>query len=357
VNRAAYRTEEWKEFYEYSEEKTSMIDYEFVKYNPETKWVFDRVGWSRNDYNMFCNWGFLDPHIFSLAKLKTINELYRQLASESKGTSSSQWPTIDMRPAAKQVQALFGSEYGWLFRLAFLALLLSMTTREPWRVLIVAGTAAASLFIILYLGLVLNSAPLRVSFSVASFLACVMVWGSAGEAARIALFRHLRVILAGVAVATGFGFIHQVHRSASSRTHLIKLHERGIDHLRSMGRTLFVDWAASLHGEVLAPWGGPEKLRGIRLLPIGTMSRTPFVRARLEEFGISDIYRAIYTRDDVYVILMSERFYKAFKAYVKEHYNASVRVVSRLFVPPLELTDGHVIIGVFKIGLEQHAGG
>jgi hypothetical protein len=184
-----------------------------------------------------------------------------------------------------------------------------------------------------------------------------MVWGSAGESAGLPFTRPVRILLVVIVVVLGLGFIHEIRRSSSGRTQLIQLHEKGIDHLRSMGRVLFVDWAASMHGEVLAPWGGPEKLRGICFLPIGTMSRTPFVQARLEEFGIRDIFKAMYSRDDVYVIWMSEKFYKAFKLYVKEHYNATVRVVDRRFVPPLELTDGRVIIGIFKLGPEQNGGG
>ena len=40
-----------------------MIDLKAVPYNPGTKWIYDKVGWSQNDYAMFHLWGFIDRRL------------------------------------------------------------------------------------------------------------------------------------------------------------------------------------------------------------------------------------------------------------------------------------------------------
>ena len=69
INKAAYRSGGWDQFYEYNTEKTSMIDLKYLTYNGASKNIFERVGWSENDYKMFCFWGFVDETTYSIEKL------------------------------------------------------------------------------------------------------------------------------------------------------------------------------------------------------------------------------------------------------------------------------------------------
>lgn len=76
INSAVYSgNSEWKEYREFNK-ALGILDYYIADYN-EHREVFEGIGWSENDYNMFRNWSFADNHVFNVKNLKTITEIPR----------------------------------------------------------------------------------------------------------------------------------------------------------------------------------------------------------------------------------------------------------------------------------------
>ena len=51
----------WQAFGQYNPLRVKFNDEMWITYTPQTKHVFDQVGWSENDYQMMLNWYFDDP--------------------------------------------------------------------------------------------------------------------------------------------------------------------------------------------------------------------------------------------------------------------------------------------------------
>jgi hypothetical protein len=158
-------------------------------------------------------------------------------------------------------------------------------------------------------------------------------------------------LLGLVAILSGFSWVYigQMSRLSESRVELTRCHESAIDALRKHDRLIFVDWAGSLKPELLSPWGGIEGLRGIRLVMLNVFQRTPLVTERLREDGINDLYKALYTRDDVWLLTNRlESFVKIYKAFIREHYGASAIVLREQLLPDPRSTRCPTLMRIIK---------
>lgn len=96
--------------------------------------------------------------------------------------------------------------------------------------------------------------------------------------------------------------------------------------LRPRPGQLYVVWAASFPFELVLGQADFESLRGWKLLAEGYPWQTRLRDARLAEFGINDLYRALVERRDLFVI-SSPALNEAFSRYMREHHRR--RVVAR----------------------------
>ena len=75
LDMAAYRSDpKWKHFREVNREIFYITDYGEVAYTPETKDVFDSVGWSENDFQVLMSRFYRAPHVHDLQTLQTLAE-------------------------------------------------------------------------------------------------------------------------------------------------------------------------------------------------------------------------------------------------------------------------------------------
>src|SRR5262249_54092601 len=86
----------WREFMAYNRARAFIHDLPIVTYEHNTRYFFDRVGWSYTDWGMFTNWFFTDRETFSREKLEAI--LKRFEGSSWSRAKSPQYLAESVRP-------------------------------------------------------------------------------------------------------------------------------------------------------------------------------------------------------------------------------------------------------------------
>ena len=105
----------WREFMAYNRARAFIHDLPIVTYEHNTRFFFDRVGWSYTDWGMFTNWFFTDRETFSRERLEAI--LHRFEGSTWSRSKSPQYLADSLRPfsdlsAARLRQPVVGDRAG-----------------------------------------------------------------------------------------------------------------------------------------------------------------------------------------------------------------------------------------------------
>lgn len=88
---------------------------------------------------------------------------------------------------------------------------------------------------------------------------------------------------------------------------------------------LFIVWGAAFPYTRILPLDNFDYLGNMKLISLGTTLRTPITRARMKEYGVSDIYKALYEKDNVYLITNNDRHLYYYTEFIKEHYGADIQ--------------------------------
>lgn len=307
-DRHAYATTPgWEDFHETHELISEFVDFERAVYTPETKAVFDEVGWSANDFLMLQNWFYSDRERFSLEKMKTVLAAFPRHR-----------PRLDRGFA--HLDLVRNDPYVVLMLAALLVAALFVAPRDG-RLTALAATWLAVLALAAYLVFVLHRFPPRTyqpMLAVAVALSAVLAAATENTGRWPPRIR----VVALLALAIGLpGLVSIWHGRSEFGAGLNSAFREAVDQLPR--QRLLVVWGAALPIELTLPLSDMHEYRGLRLYSLGSDTRSPYNAALLEEFGIEDIYRAIYTRDDVLVI-GSDALNGLLVRYAAEHYGDRV---------------------------------
>jgi hypothetical protein len=115
--------------------------------------------------------------------------------------------------------------------------------------------------------------------------------------------------------------------------------------LRPRDDTLFVLWADAFPYQQLVlplePLPVPPSFKAVGLLWV---TRTPLTARRLEEFGIDDLYKALYQRSDV-LLLSNPIGNRILAAYLAKHYGVELRARAVFGHPALGGNQFYVLEG------------
>jgi hypothetical protein len=96
--------------------------------------------------------------------------------------------------------------------------------------------------------------------------------------------------------------------------------------LANSRRQLYVTWGASFPYELVPPLDPLREFRDLRILSLGVMTQSPVTAARMTEFGIDDLYRALYERDDI-LLISTDAHNRLLEQFVREHHGVSIAAV------------------------------
>ena len=95
---------------------------------------------------------------------------------------------------------------------------------------------------------------------------------------------------------------------------------------------LYVDWAGTFRYEAVLPLEDTAYLSGLRLYSLGWPQRSPIADRMLQAFAIDDLFRSLYERPEVGVLMWA--FWRdSLEAYAREHYGTAVRLREVLRTP------------------------
>ena len=92
---------------------------------------------------------------------------------------------------------------------------------------------------------------------------------------------------------------------------------------------IFVDWAGRLKYENMSPFVTTKDLPKLKLIGLGWQINSPLFLDKFRKLGIGDLYKAIATRNDIYLIAR-EDLVELYKQYMLEHYDKEVKLKSLL---------------------------
>jgi hypothetical protein len=313
-NRWYYNREDgWSGYFEWGPLASKFIDDQRVKYNQQTQPILEAVGWTFVDFYMLMYSGYADGERFSAEKLRTVLEK----------APLSERVTSD-RSLAYLRTRLLGDNQLLVVLLAGGFCIAVAGGGSARMVPLLCWVVAFGLCIVLFLYLRL---PPRVYFPALGAFLPVAVWASRPRPAgpRVAVGSGL--FLVGIAV-----FACVLTWQAGEALVLSSRKEETAATARDMMSRL-----APRHDQLFLQWGDcwlptdylVYPLRpmavpaGFKTLGLGADCRIPPGRRILAQFGITDVYRALVGRPDVF-LLSQEIPNRLFAGYLLVHYGMHI---------------------------------
>jgi hypothetical protein len=342
-NNAYYNADAgWRSFYEYNKVRVKFNDEAWVRYSPETSYLFRDVNWSENDFEMLSAWFFDDEQRYSLEAMRYVLDEYPWQKSRVSGEMF-----------VESIGAVFLDRESLAI---FLVLPLLVYCLKPRGVnYAVVGLALAMVCgLIGYLILFSKTPPSRVYVPTLAFplavAACLAHGGkflpprrfrmwlrmvlsrAAGWQRTVRLPLTMYVAAAVVAmmwVGVAKGTYHQYRRGRERMKASNQLYDV-LATVDASDEKLFVCWAATFPYEALRPFDNLQSISDLHLLVLGWPQKTPLHRRMKERFDLGDLAEAIYRRNDLYLI--AHPYYLGlYEEYVREHYDAELQYETRRY--------------------------
>jgi hypothetical protein len=318
------RTPGWEAYYEYNWLRAQLTDYQRATYTTDTKPAFDRVGWSHNDFLLLVNWFFENPDLYSAPKLRAVLEelpfspsqaAYHEFARLSQGWTGD--ANLQAMLLANLLIFALGAE--------------KPSTRALWAVGV--GTSAGAAGLILC---ILGHLPPWAAWPLLSLTPSLAVATSGSPDDQTNQIQPWLLFLAFGALLVLFCRTVEQAMDQSNTLRIMNRNLRSaIDRLQPRRDELYVVWGNLFPFELILGADDMDNWRAFRMLSTGFLSQSPVNRARLKEFAIDDVYRAVFERPNVYLI-SRPAFIPMLVQYAKEHFgkNLTPQLVFRAALAP-----------------------
>jgi hypothetical protein len=305
----------WHGFYEFNALRAAFTDYGRGEYNEQTAPVFSSAGWTRIDVELLKDWCFLDRERYNTATLKAV---LNALATRERAMEPRPWSElVQVLLNDPELLALWG--IGAIF-------LIALASERSAR-FVPAGCYLMSAGVCLYLYSALHLPP-HVFCPVFGACPVVALMLSAGPrsfgcdkpclqstVARAALtVLAVLVLWRGVVLLRENGAFLIAHQAAKDM----------MRRLAPRADQLFVVWAANFPYEQLdLPFESGADVDGFKVLGLASLGASPFSAARMQEFGVSDLYTILARLGRIFFIsTMSEN--GALAMYFRVHYGRKI---------------------------------
>lgn len=317
----------WEQFYSYNNVRAEFIDRHKITWDETTEPFFRKIGWSRNDLAMLVSWFYLDRGVYS----------FRNLSFISRNTSVLDRPEVAWTSLFTELRQSLVS-FGGIATLLLCVIALARNNR---------ATRGFALLAVLWYGILFagitiveRHLPVRVWLVMLCglYVTEVILWCCAADTAPAPPTDrklHSGLLLGCVAAAGVFAFCcwgqFRGDEKLSNNCRFYQRNFRGdLAKLKPKANQLFVTWGGDFpYQSFQLPTEAASASKAMQFLGLGVGNHERVVQDRLRDFGIEDLYRAFYERNDVLLICVERK--KALLAqYILEHYGARV-VVKTIF--------------------------
>jgi hypothetical protein len=321
----------WRTFREYNALVRRLMDSPLVDYEPNTRFFFDRIGWSHNDWNMLRSLFDADPQLFSAARLKAIGDRFQ----------GSSWGRTGARQYFEQRLAPWGVFRRMMYANMLLAVVLGRGRRLR---LLLLGAGECLVVEILLVGFAnyAKLAPRLIlpAFDVATIIVFFEVLQTATEG-RFLIWRQpasarIRGVAAVGAVAFCLCYALFCYRVASRHLLASESNAGGQHGFRALvgsiasryvepePKVVFFDWAGAFPSQFTPPFDDSRTLRRCTLLLLdGWQINHPQFADRVARLGLGNLYRAAYENPNVHLFARPE-YVPWIKRFALEHYQQRI---------------------------------
>jgi len=333
ANTRHYRADtRWRAFLDYTAARAFIHDLPIVEYSENTRYFFNRIGWSRNDWGMFLSWFFSDPEVYSYDHLRTILDRFqggpwgRSAPAQYLEESLRMIKVFPAMMAANLVLAFLLCRGGRL-RLALIGLcqwllvealfaVLSWYAKLPFRVVIPAFFAST----VVIFALLLRVASER----------RLVLW-------RPVAFPDLEWIAAAATIAfcPYYAFVssqivvYHLRESAANR-HDQSVYRRFVRQLRDQyvsqdSQAIFFNWRGTFPLHFTPPFDDFRDLRPLKMLGLGWNTHSPLFDDAVRRLQLGNLYQATYEKPNIYLI-SARTDLKLLAVFAWEHYQQRISI-------------------------------
>lgn len=304
---------------------TEIIDNNRVmEYSQRTKYIFDNVGWSINDFILLRNWFNIDNQIFSLEKKKKV---------------LSEFENISTKRTFVYFELMFKDKYFYGAILLILFFIIQIDKRNK-NMLSIFVSIIISLCIIIYLGYFVRL-PERVYIPILSFLTFLPLLFIENDF-KIELFARssekIKLVFVILFISLSM-FIH--YKFNAVRKHDSIMFKEYISQLQHSRNSFYLVWIESFPLHLLSVFDNLNNLSGLRMLSTYSDFNDREGRIISKEFNVTNFRELVEGKRISHIGNITDM--AIFSRYLKEHYNMDVafRIRSR---NPFYLVFEHVEI-------------
>lgn len=315
ANQVAYRSSKgWRDFYQYNLLRARLGEY----LTPERLHaqtaanLARRVGWSQTDFVLFQNWFFVDPDLYSLAKVRAAEHLFYAVSDKP----ARSWSKILAESMEIERDHIVEARVALLFLLIYVlfrGVSGKMILYFLWVLLVFAS-------LILTVNLTLKAPPHRVFWPMLVMAATMLSFA----AQRWSVQRpRLASILTGVcAVGVLIPAVHNLWRESESRRIAASVTRRDVEKLLQTRATMYI-----LHGSAFPYQNYWQPLQphetSFDFVALGVSARTPPVQEFLRKTQRTDLPWAL-CNDRRMLIVAEPYIMPLLQEFVAEHHRARV---------------------------------
>lgn len=326
------RNEDWGSYLEYNKLRGKIHGYSYFAYNDTTKSVYNDVGWSKNDVDMFKSWFFSDLEVYSKEKLEYVVS------------------NIKVERGIKEIFTTLKDSFTNLYVIAkwFTGYFLIIT------ILVIGRNRNKYFFSVLFTAFLISIylsyfgwIPHRVFFPIIFFVNMIAAFfictGNNIPFKKLTSNIIIR-ITALIICITLAAFIFTL---TSNITKINKVRhqefESAIEKIADEDK-IYVYWGDTGLCDKTILFSIPQKKDKLNIIQMGWMTYSPHYYQILEKFSIDNIYEAIVKRDDIFIICPENKL-ELFYKFMAEHYNKSVTAIVEDRIESYEDYE----IGIYKI--------
>ena len=324
----------WDRFSQLNPLKSAFLDYRHVSYTSATQPYFQEVGWSENDYRCLMSWWYVDPQVYSPEKMQAI------VAHFPPTTRSSAEIHTALRSFANHCLAE-GTTWVVVPLCAALALL-GLRNLPALLVLLTTLGGAGLLLVLLAVFLKLPPYICQALLITPCWVALWLSDNCQEPGTTSSSWHFVRQVGGGLLV--GVVLVVLLLRSdtplakavTTSRT-IIPTNlalRKALAHLAPTPSFTFVIWG-SFPYEAILPMESHAYLQGLRGIAVAALNQSPVQQRMLKAQGISDLPRALFQRDNIFISFDTKNQVTLLTRYLVEHYGVVVTLTPVFDDPPL----------------------
>jgi hypothetical protein len=353
----------WRPFLEYLTLLSRLLDSPIVDYESNTRFFFDRIGWSRNDWTMLQTCFGVDRELFSATHLRMILDRFQ----------GSSWGRTGAREYFEGQLSSLSVFRRMMYANILLAVLICRGRRPR---LLLLGTCECLLVETLLVALASYAKlaprvilPALVIPSVIVFFEVQQTTSESRFLMRLRpVLRWTRGIAAAGAVAFCLCYGLLCYRVASR--HLLASESNAGGQLATQAlvstivhryveknpKAVFLDWAGAFRWEYIPPFDDFRQLGRINTLILsGCQTNNPHFSDAVRRLGVGNLYRATYENPNVY-LFARPHYMPWIKRFAQEHYQQRIfRARNDVFL--VDTDSPAAAVGNFEFHVYQMASG